>query len=87
MSNIFLGMNLATFLVLIFLIAVGIYDLYLALKGKKTITQYIRTDINLKWEAVGIFCLIMALIWWLLGPNCFIQVLIGGLLGHFFLWE
>ncbi len=83
MSNIFLGMNIITLLLLAFLTAVGVYDLYRYFKNKKTISQKVHAWFPKAGDII-LLCGILGLIWWIFTPNVFAIVLIGVILGHFF---
>jgi hypothetical protein len=83
MKNIFLGMNVVSLIMLIFGIAVGLYDLYLVYKKKDTISQKVHAWFP-AWADLTVLIGIMALIWWILGPNYFVTVMWGVVLGHFF---
>jgi hypothetical protein len=83
MTNIFLGMNIITLLILILLIGIGLDDLYRYFKGKKTYSQKVHAWFGGFGDGL-ILCGIMGTVWWLLGPNFFITVLCGVILGHLF---
>jgi len=85
MNNIFLGMNVITLIILIFLIGVGAYDLYLVYSHEKTISQKIHAWFP-KWGDALVLIGIMAGIWAVLGPNYFTTVLCGTIIGHLF-WD
>jgi hypothetical protein len=83
MGNVFLGMNIISFMMLVFLIGVGIYDLYRTFIGKQTISQKVHAWFPKLTDGI-ILIGIMALIWWVLGPNYFVTVLWGCIIAHFF---
>lgn len=83
MSNIFLGANIITWAILIFLISVGVYDLYLSFTRKKTITQKVHRWFP-RWGDAIVLCGIMVGIWAIFGPNYFTTVLTGVIIGHLF---
>jgi hypothetical protein len=83
MQPVFLGLNVVGLLVLIFLISVGVYDIYLSQTGKKTITQKVHRWFP-RWGDAIVLCGIMIGIWAILGPNFFVTVLCGCIIGHLF---
>ncbi len=87
MSNVFLGMNIIALLIILTFIGIGVLDLYLYFKGKKTLTQKLHRFISKKWMRITILCIVMGMIWWLLGPNWFATILPGVVLGHLFWME
>jgi len=78
-------------IILIILIALGIYDLILYIRGKSTVTQIIHAYIGVyeipMWSrfAVTIACSIFS--WYLGGIELFIPVLCGWLLCHLIGWD
>lgn len=86
MFNLFLGMNIIALLVILTFIGIGVWDLVLYFKGKKTLTQRLHLLIPQKWKRITILCVIMCLVWWILGPNYFATGLPFAILGHL-LWQ
>lgn len=82
-GGMILGMNVITLIILVFLIGVGVFDLYLYFQSKRTISQKIHAWFP-KWGDALVLIGIMAGIWAVLGPNFFVTVLCGVLVGHFF---
>jgi hypothetical protein len=85
MSDIFLGMNIIALLSLIGFISLGVWDLYRLYLGVPTITSVIRDKLN-KPLSVVLFCVIVGIIWWLLGANAGVTAIGVGLAGHLLLW-
>jgi len=74
-------------IILSFLICVGIFDLYLIIKGKKTISQRYHKLFN-KWVDAVLMITLLALIWWLFGGvENFVKILLGIIGGHLFWYE
>jgi hypothetical protein len=86
MSNIFLGMNIVALLIVLTFIGIGVWDLYLYSKGKKTLTQRLHLLVSNKAMRIIILCVIMGLVWAILGPNYFATALPFVVLGHL-LWN
>lgn len=83
MQPVFLGLNIVGLLILIFLIGVGVYDIYLSQTGKKTITQKVHKWFP-RWGDSLVVCGIMGCTWWILGPNYFTTGLCYLIVGHLF---
>ncbi len=78
-------------IILIALIAVGIFDLWLYFIDQRTLSQgWIFHKLGVsedyrppKWLLRIIMCVILGLSWWLFGGvNTFVKVLIGVIIGH-----
>ncbi len=72
-------------IILTFLIAVGLYDLYRIAIKRKTISQKVHEWCG-TWGDAAILIGILSLIWMFLGHDYFVTVLLGVILGHFF-WQ
>lgn len=72
-------------IVLIAMIAIGIYDLYLVFKKQKTISQRIHAMFP-KWTDIGIMVGLLVLTWWIGGITLFVPVMSGVIIGHLF-WQ
>jgi hypothetical protein len=89
MRDILFGMNLIALISLIGFISLGVWDLYRLYLGIPTITHVVREkfqSLGKAW-AVVVFCVIVGIIWWILGANVGVTSIGIGLLGHLLLWE
>jgi hypothetical protein len=85
MKEILFGMNLIALISLIGFISLGVWDLWRVFKGIPTITSIVRNKLN-KVVSVVLFCVIVGIIWWLLGANAGVTSIGVGLAGHLLLW-
>jgi hypothetical protein len=89
MKDVLFGMNLIALISLIGFISLGVWDLYRLYLGIPTITSIVREkfqSLGKAW-AVVLFCVIVGIIWWLLGANSGVLAIGVGVLGHLTLWE
>jgi peptidoglycan biosynthesis protein MviN/MurJ (putative lipid II flippase) len=75
------------YIILGFLVGIGLFDLWLIVHKKKTISQRYHGLFN-KWFDAAIMIGLMACIWWLGGGvENFTKVLIGLIIGHLCWYE
>ena len=90
MQNVLFGMNVIALFSLLCFIGLGVWDLWRVWKGIPTITHIVRETLLAKGGKalpVVLFCVIVAVIWWLLGANVGVIAIGIGLAGHLTLWE
>ena len=78
-------------IILIILIAAGIYDLYLYFKGRDTLTQLAHNYIEHFgipiWPRLIVTIGCLASSWWIGGITLFVPVLAGWILCHLIGWD
>ncbi len=76
----------ATGIFVLFLIAVGVFDLILHFTGKKTISQRYHRLFP-QWVDTIILCVTLVATWKFFGPVVFLPVMLGTIFGHLFWHE
>lgn len=68
-------------IMIVIMAAVGVYDLYLVCKGRKTITKQYR-ELFPQWVDYCIMIVFLALVWWIFSEQAFAPVMLGVIVGH-----